>query len=148
MNSAGRRIGIASLRRRDFAYLAAALPWLLRAKALHLRRPAPALLRRLRAPAPSGPPRRALDPALMRWALAAWSRRLPWRSDCLVQSLAARLWADRARVPATFRLGARRTPSGLLAHAWVEIDGVVASGGQAVSALVPFAGPDSEGTRP
>jgi hypothetical protein len=78
--------------------------------------------------------------------LGVWSRRLPWRSDCLIQSLAARLWLDHAGIPCSFRLGAGRGPDGLHAHAWIEVNGVVATGGRAVSGLAGFAAPSPDAT--
>lgn len=114
-----------------------ALGWLLAAKLLHLTRPTPALLRRLRRPAQlrSG----AQAPGHMRWALSAVSRRLPWRSDCLIQSLAGKLWLDARGVPCALRLGVRRDDAGgLSAHAWIEVDGVPVTGGPPDPALSPL----------
>jgi hypothetical protein len=103
------------------------------------RKSSPELLRRLRSNSFGRPSRDSIvDVDLMRWALQAVSRRLPWRSDCLVQSLAARLWLDAAGVPCSFRLGASRLGDEIGAHAWIEVDGKVASGGQSVARLRPF----------
>jgi hypothetical protein len=71
------------------------------------------------------------------------AHRLPWRSDCLVQALAARRWLGAAGIATRLMLGARKSPSGLLeAHAWLTVagaaDGVVVTGGD-ISSYVPFA---------
>lgn len=117
---------------------ARALGWLLVAKALHVTRPTPSLLRRLRRPRPAGP-RAAVDPAELGWALAAVSKRLPWRSDCLIQALAGKLWMDRLRLPADLRLGVQADAAGELhAHAWLEVDGLAVTGGRPDPALSPF----------
>ena len=85
-----------------------AFRYLARARILHARFPASRLIERLRAPA-DGPRPARLDAdsrERMRRALMAVSRRMPWRSDCMIQSLAARMWLDRLGVPCAFRLGA------------------------------------------
>ena len=74
----------------------------------------------------------------LRWALVAAARRVPWRSDCLVQSIAARLWLDRMGVENEFRLGIQRMPEGLLAHAWVEVGGIPVTAGRAPPTLAEF----------
>ncbi len=129
----------AALSRAQWRSLATAAVRLAQAKALHLRLDAPAILARLRRPAPAGRGARPPDPAMMNWALGAVSRRLPWRSDCLVQALAGKLWCDAAGVQPTLRLAARRDGDGdLTAHAWLEIDGAVATGGPVSAELAAF----------
>lgn len=123
---------------------AACAPWhLARARVLHAVLPAPQIFARLRAATPPGrgaPP----DPALMGWALQAWGKRVPWRADCLVQALAARLWLERSGTASVLRLGARRLDGGILAHAWLEVDGIPVSGGAPSPALAMFEG-DAKG---
>lgn len=126
------RMGAA--RRRHAAW---ALWYLARARVLHALWPAPRIFARLRADAPAGHGA-APDPALMGWALQAWGKRVPWRADCLVQALAARLWLDRSGTAATLRLGARRVDGAILAHAWLELDGIPVSGGAPSAALAMF----------
>lgn len=123
-----------------------ALRHLTHARLLHARLPASRLIGRLRA-APDGPRTGRLDPearARMRRTLIAVSRHLPWRSDCMIQSLAARMWLDRLGVPCTFRLGAARGPDGLAAHAWIEVEGEVVTGGRAVGRMAAFAPTDPD----
>jgi hypothetical protein len=120
-------------------HAARALWFLARARMLHALWPAPRIFARLRADMPPGrgvPP----DPALMGWALQAWGKRVPWRSDCLVQALAARLWLERSGTEGVLRLGARRVDGGILAHAWLEVGGVPVSGGAPSPALAMFEG--------
>lgn len=125
---------------------ARALRYLVAARLLHARLPASALIARLSA-APDGPRPARLTGAereRMRRALAGMSRRLPWRSDCMIQSLAARMWLDALGVPCRFRLGAARGAEGLAAHAWVEVDGAVVTGGRAVGRMAAFAPADPD----
>ncbi len=119
-----------------------ALFWMRRAQRLHRSLSAPELLRRLRAPGPeaaAGTDFDREDGERMRVALARIGRRLPGRSDCLVQSLAARMWLERRGVPFVFRLGMRRGPAGLGAHAWIEVNGQVVTGGLSVGDFADFA---------
>jgi hypothetical protein len=135
------RVGQLSAERRR--YLGAALWHLLAAKVLHLRLSAPRILARLREK--PGAEAAGLDPALMHWALYGVGRRLPWRSDCLIQALAAKRWLDRAGGSATLRLGVRRTDDGgLMAHAWLSIGEAAISGGPIVEALTPLTGSTEE----
>ncbi|MEO0682407.1 MAG: lasso peptide biosynthesis B2 protein [Pseudomonadota bacterium] len=114
----------------DFVLAASALGWLVRARLVHLRRPAPELLARLRRPGPADRPRRPLPLARVSRAIAAWSRRAPWRSDCMIQALAAKMWLDRRGLPTEMRLGAARSGDGALdAHVWILSDGEVVTGG-------------------
>lgn len=126
---------------RDFSALVPALWYMLRAQRLHRALPATELLRRLRAPARPRPAPRfnREDGEVMRVALARIGRRLPGRADCLVQCMAARLWLERRGVPFVFRLGIRRGAAGLGAHAWIEVDGQVVTGGLAVQDFADFA---------
>jgi hypothetical protein len=119
-------------------HLAVALVYLAWARALHAAWPAPKIFARLRAEMGAG---RAAPPdlALMGWALAALGKRVPWRADCLVQALAARLWLERSGTAAVLRLGAQRGEAGLVAHAWLEVGGIAVSGGPPSPALAPFA---------
>lgn len=49
----------------------------------------------------------------------------PLRPRCLEQALTAALLADRAGLSTSVRIGVRRGPSGVDAHAWVVISGVI-----------------------
>ena len=63
------------------------------------------------------------------WAVAAVSRRLPFRSTCLVESLAVDAMMRRRGYATEIRFGVRPPKDGVLAgHAWVECDGAVVFG--------------------
>ena len=63
------------------------------------------------------------------WAVAAASRRLPFRSTCLVESLAVDAMMRRRGYASKIRFGVRPPNAGVLAgHAWVECDGAVVFG--------------------
>ena len=87
-------------------------------------------LRKARTPAQA--PVSAADVALISWAIRTAASAVPWRSDCLIQSMAADHWLRRLGVVPDFRLGVKAAPGGtLLAHAWIEVDGMVLTGGDA-----------------
>lgn len=66
------------------------------------------------------------------WALAAASLLAPWRSDCLVQAIAAMTWAGQIGLRAEMHLGIRKTGrSRIEAHAWVT------SGDRALCGALP-----------
>lgn len=57
----------------------------------------------------------------VRWAVAGCARRVPWRSKCFEQGLAAQWMLSRRRVAATLYFGlAKRDGSALMAHVWVR----------------------------
>ncbi len=57
--------------------------------------------------------------------------RLPWRSDCLVQALAAQRWLADYGIACEIEVGVRRDDdSAFRAHAWVIHDGKVVLGGE------------------
>ena len=90
-----------------------------------------------------GPPhhRGKASPAVERlaWAVAAASRRLPFRSTCLVESVAVDAMMRRRGYASEIRFGVRPPEAGVLAgHAWVECDGAVVFGSlQDYSVLSP-----------
>lgn len=56
-------------------------------------------------------------------------RRLPWRSDCLVQALAARRWLGTRGIAGVIRIGGRINPDGQFeGHAWLTVGDVVVTG--------------------
>ena len=55
--------------------------------------------------------------------------RVPWRSDCLVQALAARRWLLRANVVSHVCLGVRKDNQALKAHAWLKVGERIVTGG-------------------
>ena len=68
------------------------------------------------------------------WAVSAVARRLPSRTTCLVEALAAEAMLRRRGFAPTLRIGVREPGSDatlLEAHAWVECAGSVVIGGRA-----------------
>ena len=63
--------------------------------------------------------------------------RLPWRTDCLVQALAARRWLKGLGYEAILHLGTRQHSGVFDAHAWVTWRGTVVSGGD-IENYAPF----------
>jgi hypothetical protein len=65
------------------------------------------------------------------WAVSAASRWLPWRSDCLIQTMAATRWLRRKGYSPSFHLGVvtEESRDGLEAHAWLSLDGEIIVGG-------------------
>lgn len=58
------------------------------------------------------------------------SKRLPWRSDCLIQAIAAQDWLLRAGIVSEIRIGVERPEKGPFgAHAWLVVGEKVITGG-------------------
>ena len=55
--------------------------------------------------------------------------RVPWRSDCVVQALAARRWLARGRIAADVCIGVRKDEQGFQAHAWLKVGERIVTGG-------------------
>lgn len=124
---------LATLSPRQHAYLVKAVLHLGRARIDFGRKPAKDILDALqmketaRATAIAAYP---VDVAMLSWAIKAAASGVPWRSDCLIQSMATDRWLRRCGIVPDFRLGVSPCGEGtLLAHAWVELDGVVLTGG-------------------
>ena len=64
------------------------------------------------------------------WAVPVAAARVPWRSDCFIQAMAARRWLTRNGVPTELKIGVRKDPiAGFEAHAWLIAEGQVVTGG-------------------
>lgn len=64
------------------------------------------------------------------YAVPRVAARLPWRADCLVQALAAKRWLGRHDIDSRLVIGARLDGAAPLdAHAWLEADDRVVTGG-------------------
>lgn len=62
--------------------------------------------------------------------IALLGRRLPWRSDCLVQALAAQSWLADLGVASEIRVGVEvPQQGGFAAHAWLVSGGQIITGG-------------------
>ncbi|MFU7527411.1 lasso peptide biosynthesis B2 protein [Qipengyuania sp. ASV99] len=79
----------------------------------------------------------ATEPAIAEAALARisyvlprLSDRLPWRSDCLVQAIAAQNWLSAMGAASEIQIGVENPKGGQFgAHAWLVHDGMVVTGG-------------------
>ncbi|MFN3864133.1 MAG: lasso peptide biosynthesis B2 protein [Erythrobacter sp.] len=68
--------------------------------------------------------------ARMAYVLPRLSARLPWRSDCLVQAIAAQNWLAARRLAGEIQIGVERPADGPFgAHAWLVHEGMVITGG-------------------
>lgn len=66
--------------------------------------------------------------------------RVPWRSDCLVQALAAQRWLAGSKIASDIWIGVRKPDPGQFdAHAWLKAGGRVVTGGD-VSGFTPLIG--------
>ena len=74
--------------------------------------------------------RQAPSPEKFSWAVVAVSRYVP-SATCLAQALTLQALLSREGIHSDLALGvAREDKPGIIAHAWVEIDGTVIIGGQ------------------
>lgn len=64
------------------------------------------------------------------FAIGAMGARVPWRSDCLVQALAAQHWLASRGVGSTLHLGVKASGAPIDAHAWLKIGDRVIIGGE------------------
>ena len=72
----------------------------------------------------------SLDLHCISWAIEAASARVPWRSDCLIQAMAADRWLYRHGLVGDFYLGVKQNPSEpFTAHAWMRCSGITVTGG-------------------
>jgi len=73
---------------------------------------------------------RPIDLDRASWAIAAAAAWVPWRSDCLLQAMAANRWLRRRGHHPEFFLGVSKDAMGRFgAHAWLQCDGVPVTGG-------------------
>jgi hypothetical protein len=128
---------------RDWRHLTLAAAELLRARWYIARTPAPLLLEQLRrptAPPPAAAPA-AIAPERVGWAVTMAAGVVPWRSDCLVQAIAARRWLERERQPTHVQIGVHRSPDGRFeAHAWLRSGAITVTGGN-VDRFTPLLDP-------
>ena len=111
--------------------------------------PASELLRRLRQQhtlTESEPSAPSADAEVIAWAIRAAAWRMPWRTDCLIQAVAARRWLDRRHIASTFHIAAQgqddsksADADGLSAHVWLEVGGEPVTGGTLSPDLIRFA---------
>lgn len=125
----GRRARLARLDRHDWSDFAIAVAELALARVTLAAALDPAGL----APASGGrPDSRAIATAeRVALAIAQASRRVPWRSDCLVQAKAARNWLMRLGIESVLNIGVRTLEDGRFdAHAWLQCGPARVTGGE------------------
>ena len=76
------------------------------------------IVRRIRTPR-AAPSCTAEEALAIRRALDAWDRRLPWRTMCFEQGLAAQWMLRRRGLAAILHYGATKSGPDLKAHVWV-----------------------------
>jgi hypothetical protein len=100
--------------------------------------PAGQIIKELQAPSNGGPG----SAQTVSRAVRIGARIVPFRSDCLVQAMAARSMLDRRSISSEFYIGvARRRGEDFSAHAWLKSGGEIVVGGN-VSGFTPLIEPD------
>jgi hypothetical protein len=80
------------------------------------------------------------SPGQIRWAILAAARRLPWKSVCFDQAIAAQRMLGRRGIGADIVYGVRKQAAGFDAHVWVRLaDGQVLVGGEEAPNFKPIA---------
>jgi hypothetical protein len=122
----------ANLTFQDWLYLARAVSELLIARIRHATRPTGRIIKDLRAATrASDLPTRAagIDVAKVGWAIQAAAARVPWRSDCLPQAMAAHRWLTRTGHHPQLYVGVAKDADGeLIAHAWLRCEELTVTG--------------------
>jgi hypothetical protein len=103
--------------------------------------PAKALLLQARAfsqPTQATPTNAEQVAARVAFAIPRVAARLPWRSDCFIQAMAAQRWLQRQGIASNLNIGTRKDAQGnFQAHAWLTCNGMSITGGD-VSGYVPL----------
>lgn len=123
--------GLRSLTPQRLADLARAVPLLARAR-LRTRRGGLGPELKIDPDTPQKPLTEAQRQVVIRvaWAMAVAGRYVPWRSDCLVQALAARAWLAGRGIESRLVLGMpNRKGDRFEAHAWLVCDDITVTGG-------------------
>lgn len=82
-------------------------------------------------------------PARVAFAIPRVAARVPWRSDCFIQAMAAQRWLQHKGIASTLTIGTRKDPlGGFQAHAWLTCNDVVITGGD-ISDYVPLVTPET-----
>lgn len=116
------------------AYGARALFELARARLAFARLAAADIVTRNQAAARAArPPREGHNAAMLAriaYVIPRLSARLPWRSDCVIQAIAAQNWLSAKGLPSEIRIGVERPEAtGFGAHAWLVHGKDVVTGG-------------------
>jgi hypothetical protein len=123
----------AQFSRSDWRYLTIATLELLAARILLVAVAAEKILVGLQAPL-SGPPRQQkadIDVERLSWAIGVAAQTVPWRSDCLIKTIAADRWLRRHHLQPDFYLGVTKDEKGVFAaHAWLCYGDLTVTGGK------------------
>ena len=85
-----------------------------------------------------------IDVERVSWAIILAARYVPWRSDCLIQAMAADRWLRKHDLCADFHLGvAKDARGGLMAHAWLCYGDLTVTGGR-YDAFAPLIEPPAK----
>ena len=118
----------AGLSLQDWRHLAIAVKELLIARIRHASQPVGKILHDLER-LQSSDTRGEVDLARLSWAIGAAAAKVPWRSDCLLQAVAADRWLRRCGMQPKFFVGVQKEAGGQLeAHAWLRCGDVVVTG--------------------
>lgn len=81
--------------------------------------------------------------ARVAFAIPRVAARLPWRSDCFIQAMAAQRWLQHSGIASTLTIGTRKDQSGAFqAHAWLTYNDQIITGGD-ISGYVPLITPQT-----
>lgn len=84
--------------------------------------------------------------ARISYVLPRLSDRLPWRSDCMIQAIAAQNWLSAYGAASEIQIGVENPRGGKFgAHAWLMHDGVVVTGGDITRYQTILADSQSDG---
>jgi hypothetical protein len=122
----------ASLSATDWLYFAIAVKELLIARTRYGTQPVGKILRQLQHERSQSDDsaRGDVDLARISWAIGAAAARVPWRSDCLPQSMAADRWLRRYGLQPRLFVGIAKAADGQLeAHAWLVCREMTVTGG-------------------
>jgi hypothetical protein len=127
---------VPSLRFADWGYLAIASIELFAARIRFSIVGAETILRELQAPLPKfnrnqREPLTRIGVQRLSWAMKVAAQFVPWRSDCLIQVMAADRWLRRRHLRPDFYLGVTKDERGIFtAHAWVRCGDITVTGGR------------------
>ncbi len=81
--------------------------------------------------------------ARVAFAIPRVAARLPWRSDCFIQAMAAQRWLQSKGIPSALMIGTRKDEDGgFQAHAWLTCNDQIITGGD-ISGYVPLVTPET-----
>lgn len=136
---------IARLRTIDLLWLLQGATWLTYARLVLWWYPVGHLLQSLQSAQQSEQPESKSSSIIIvrvSWAVRVAARVLPFRTDCLIQAMAAHMWLARQNVQTNLWIGARKDNSrGFEAHAWLCYGDEAIIGGD-VSGFVPLLTPE------